>query len=213
MSANRPARWAPSSPTVVPRCSSPARFAPSLCAAGYIGYLNRNTIVDAQGIWPLEFTCRFGGPGSAILDTLQPDGWADLFRRLRDPDSREFASTADYAIGAALTVPPFPYPDGYERLGKGSPVVFTDLRPGDLPHIHLAEVALREDGLVCSGQIGYPMVVTGTGPDATAARAAAYARVGRVIIPDLRYRHDIGNAFIARDHRLPCDWGYLPKEG
>ena len=189
-----------------------ARFAPRLREAGYVGYINLNTIVDREGIWPLEFTCRFGYPGYAILDPLQPDGWADLLRRMLDPDARDFAVAKDYAIGVVLTVPPFPYPHGYERLGKGSPVAFIDLRPGDMDHMHLAEVAQREDGLVCSGQIGYPLVVTGTGIDAAAAREAAYARVGRVVIPDMRYRHDIGSAFIARDHDLLREWGYLPDE-
>ena len=57
-----------------------ARIRPLLRENGYCGYINLNTIVNDRGIWPLEFTCRFGYPGYAILDPLQRTMWADLFQ-------------------------------------------------------------------------------------------------------------------------------------
>jgi phosphoribosylamine--glycine ligase len=35
-------------------------MAERLRASGFCGYINLNTIVDDRGMWPLEFTCRFG---------------------------------------------------------------------------------------------------------------------------------------------------------
>ena len=55
---------------------------PLLREDGYCGYINLNTIVNEAGIWPLEFTCRFGYPGFAILDPLQRTSWGDLFRHV-----------------------------------------------------------------------------------------------------------------------------------
>ena len=55
-------------------------MAPLLKQHGYCGYINLNTMVDDQGIWPLEFTCRFGYPGYAILDPLQRTPWSTLFK-------------------------------------------------------------------------------------------------------------------------------------
>ncbi len=185
------------------------RFAPLLRDAGYVGYINLNTIVDAAGIWPLEFTCRFGYPGFAILDTLQPDGWPDLLRRMLDPESRQFTATKEFAVGVVLTVPTFPYPDGYERIGKGLPITFVEPHHRDHEHFHPAEMARRDGELVCAGRIGYVMVVTGTGIDVPAAQRDAYDRVRRVVIPDMRYRNDIGDAFVARDHGLLRSWGLL----
>ena len=56
-----------------------ARMEPLLREHGHCGYVNLNTIVNERGIWPLEFTCRFGYPGFAILTPLQETAWGDLF--------------------------------------------------------------------------------------------------------------------------------------
>lgn len=176
---------------------------------GYRGYININTIIDQRGIWPLEFTSRFGYPGYAILSALQPDGWADLFKRMSDPGCTAFRVLPGYALGVVLTVPPFPYHYGYDQLSKGTAIAFSNLTSHDQDHLHAGEVALRNGHLCCAGMIGAIMTVTGTGLDAFTARSDAYDRVNRVIIPNLRYRTDIGERFIAHDADRLRSWGYL----
>ena len=39
------------------------------------------------------------------------------------------------------------------------------------------------------------MIVTGTGPDVASAKAAANARAGNVIAPELRWRNDIADRY------------------
>jgi phosphoribosylamine--glycine ligase len=190
------------------------RVAGLLADGRYRGYVNINTIVDDDGVHPLEFTCRFGYPGFAILEPLQLCGWETLFRAVAGdgqlPDGR-FETAPGFCVGVVLTVPPFPYPTDYARLSKGLPIFFQPpLDPDDEAHIHHGEVALDEGHLVTAGTVGYTMVVTGCGATVAEARAASYGRVAKVHIPNLRYRRDIGERFMSGDEARLIEWGWLP---
>jgi phosphoribosylamine--glycine ligase len=178
-----------------------ARLAPLLRDAGHVGYVNLNTIVNESGIWPLEFTCRFGCPGYAVLDPLQETGWADLFRMIVTRSDRTFAAAPGFSVGIVLTTPPFPY----SRMEIDEPVGLPVLMPEafdteDLRNVHYAEVGLANGQLVTSGNYGWPMVVTGTGPTIVDAQRAAYDRVRQILIPNVRYRLDIGDRLAASDY-------------
>lgn len=187
-----------------------ARLAPLLRANGHVGYVNLNTIVNARGIWPLEFTCRFGCPGYAVLDPLQETGWADLLRMMASRSARTFAAVAGFSVGVVLTIPPFPYSRLEVEAPVGLPVLLPETFDGeDFRHVHLAEVGLAEGQLVTSGNYGWPMVVTGTGPTIAAAQRAAYDRARQILIPNVRYRLDIGDRLAASDYSAVDALGLL----
>jgi phosphoribosylamine---glycine ligase len=177
-----------------------ARVAPQLRESGYCGYINLNTIVNDEGIWPLEFTCRFGYPGFPILDSLHRCGWDEIFRSLIGRDGRTLPTRDGYSVGVVITVPPFPYMHGYDSLGKGSPICFADdFEDADRDALHYGEVDMRSGELVTAGLIGYIMVVTGVAKSIEGARNAAYSRVQKVVIPNSRYRNDIGVRLMEHD--------------
>lgn len=168
---------------------------------GYCGYVNLNTIVNDRGIWPLEFTCRFGYPGFAILDPLQKTPWSELFRNMVLKTSTRLDCDPGFCAGIVLTTPPFPY--SRTTIGEpiGLPVQFDGEPSSDeRRHLHYGEVGLDDAGtLVTSGIYGWSMVATGTGSTVAAAQAAANALADRVLIPNVRYRRDIGDRLIGGD--------------
>ncbi|MDB5947676.1 MAG: phosphoribosylglycinamide synthetase, partial [Ramlibacter sp.] len=121
--------------------------------------------------------------------------------RMLRRDSLQIATDEGFSCGVVLTVPPFPYSHGYEELSKGEPIC---LRPGttddDRDAIFFAEVAQVRGQLVTSGCTGYVGVATGAGATVDAACASAYRRARQVVVPNLRYRTDIGAR--VRDHDL-----------
>jgi phosphoribosylamine--glycine ligase len=183
---------------------------PALAESGYCGYINLNMIVNDDGVWPLELTSRFGYPGYAILDSLHEESWASIFAKLCRGDSLPIATRGGYSVCVVLTVPTFPYYDGYERTSKGAPILFRSAIPEeDREQLHFAEVRLEAGQLVTAGSIGYVMVVTGLGNAVEEARTAAYRLADLVVIPNMRYRRDIGEKFLRSDHAEMRRLGWL----
>jgi phosphoribosylamine---glycine ligase len=178
--------------------------------AKYCGYVNLNTIVNEHGIWPLEFTCRFGYPGYAILDPLQDIAWGDLFGAMLDRSRDKFETKPGFAVGIVMTTPPFPYSRPGVDEPVGLPVMFDkDLAEDDLRHIHYGEVGLLQGQLVTSGANGWTMVVTGVGPTIRDAQQRANSLAARVFIPRVRYRRDIGDRLISGDYERVWELGFL----
>ena len=177
-----------------------ARMAPLLRQHGYCGYVNLNTIVNESGIWPLEFTCRFGYPGYAILDPLQSTSWSALFKGMVTRSGARFETLPGFSVGIVMTTRPFPYIRTFVPEPVGLPVLFEGtLSEEDRRNLHFGEVGLDRDQLVTAGYHGWTMVVTGTGPTIREARDRAYSLARRVAVPNVRYRNDIGAKLIARD--------------
>jgi phosphoribosylamine--glycine ligase len=169
---------------------------------GYCGYINLNTIVNEQGIWPLEFTCRFGYPGYAILDSLQATCWSDLFRALVTRSGSSFTTRPGFAAGIVMSTPPFPYSRPDVNVPVGMPIIFDPtLSPEDLRNIHYGEVGLQNRELVTSGAYGWTLVVTGLASTVEEAQQRANRLASRITIPNVRYRLDIGARLIGSDLR------------
>ncbi|HEX8662625.1 MAG TPA: hypothetical protein VF744_01185, partial [Beijerinckiaceae bacterium] len=190
------------------------RMAPLLAEHGHVGYLNLNTIVNARGIWPLEFAARFTYPGYMLLDPLQETPWGALFRTMAHRTSPRFAARPGFSLCIVMTTPPFPYTRKDVAESVGLPVLFDGpLTEDDRANLHYGEVGLDDGGaLVTSGLYGWTLVVTGVGDTIAAAKEKAYRLAARTFTPNLRYRHDIGDKLIAGDYARLEELGVLGED-
>jgi phosphoribosylamine--glycine ligase len=183
-----------------------APFEAMLREAGHVGWVNLNTVINEQGIWPLEFTCRFGYPGFAVLEPLQALGWGELLSRIVRREDR-FESRPGYSVGVVLSTPPFPYSrKDVEAAPIGLPIIADAVEP---EHLHWGEVGKQGTEVVTAGLYGWTAVVTGTGSTVRDAQASAYRRAARVKAPNLRYRLDIGDRTAGSEIARLMELGWL----
>jgi len=174
--------------------------------AGHVGWVNLNTIINGEGVWPLEFTCRFGYPGFAVLEPLQGIGWGELFKALVHRELDAFPVREGFSTCVVLTTPPMPMSRKEVDAPIGLPLIVGDVDPR---HVHFGEVGASDSGLITAGLYGWTAVVTGTGDTIAEASAAAYANAAKVYTPNVRYRLDIGAALINGELDMLSKWGWL----
>ena len=177
----------------------------SLREAGHVGWVNLNLIINEDGIWPLEFTCRFGYPGFAVLEPLQAAGWGGIFASAL-AGAVDLPTREGFSVGVVISTPPFPLSRKEVDAPVGLPILIGNVEDD---HLHWGEVGLEHGELVTAGLYGWTAVVTGTGAMVEQAKAAAYARVGTVQTPNLRYRLDIGDKLIGGQLQQLTDWGWM----
>jgi phosphoribosylamine--glycine ligase len=182
-----------------------APLEPSFRKAGHVGWINLNLIINEDGIWPLEFTCRFGYPGFAVLEPLQGLNWGELFAALLQ-GATALPTKDGFSVGIVISTPPFPLSRKDVEAPVGLPLLIGDIEDDNL---HLGEVGLEQGELVTSGLYGWTAVVTGTGPTAEQAKAAAYDRVHRIQTQNMRYRLDIGDKLMNGQLQQLIDWGWI----
>jgi phosphoribosylamine--glycine ligase len=179
-----------------------------LAAEGYVGSIDINCIVNETGIYPLEFTPRFGYPTIALQEESFESATGQFFYDLAHGEDPELAVHNGYQIAVRVVLPPFPFDDEktYDENSRNAAVVFqTESRDG----IHLEDTKKVDGQWRVAGESGMPLVVTGKGETMQKAREQAYERVDSIVIPNFYYRDDIGERWINGDGDRLQAWGYL----
>lgn len=173
----------------------------------YVGYFDINCIVNSRGIYPLEFTPRFGYP----TINLQLEGvlskWGELMYALAAGQDFQLRTKKGLQLAVVVAVPPFPFSDDqtFRKFSEDAPVVFKKpITDGVYP----AEVKLVEGEWLLTGTSGYSIIVSGAGSTMDDARREAYAKIKNIQVPNMFYRTDIGERW-HRDSDLLQTWGML----
>ena len=178
-----------------------------LAEEGYVGYIDVNCIVNGNGIYPLEFTSRFGYPTISIQQAGMITPIGQFFWELASGNDPKLRVKSGFQIGVRIVVPPFPFDDKdtFESFSKNAAIVFKK-PPAD--EYHIEDVKQVNAQWMVAGTSGVVLVVVGLGQTMKQAQAQVYSRIKNVLIPNMYYRTDIGDRWDEDSDRLHS-WGIL----
>lgn len=187
------------------------RMLPSLQESGYIGYVDINCIVNGRGIYPLEFTTRFGYPTIHIqLEGITMDA-GDWLYRLAKGEAFELKTKRGFQIGIRILVESyFSHDDNSDivDLYHDLAISFKNSANTETEGLHIEDIKNDNGIWRVAGVSGCILVVTGSGTTVEDARHLVYGRVKNIIIPNMIYRTDIGSSWLVDSDKLHT-WGYL----
>ncbi len=160
----------------------------------YSGVLYAGLMLTAEGPKLIEYNARFGDPECQVLMMRFEGDLAALLLACAKGELAE-ASTPTFADRAALTV--VMAAEGYPGTPKAGGTIELGGAERDGAKVFHAGTRREDAALVASG--GRVLNVTALGGSVTAAQAAAYRAVDRIVFPDGFCRRDIGRREIARE--------------
>jgi phosphoribosylamine--glycine ligase len=175
-----------------------------LRAAGYIGDVDVNCIIDDKGTpWPLEFTTRLGWPAFNLQLALHKGDIVQWLHDLTTGKAKVPFSTDQVAIGVVLSVPDYPYSHATMKEVIGIPIY--GITPGLWPHLHPCEMMMAKAPCQVGEKIveqetpatagDYVLVMTAVGTSIQEIRRSVYGRLNRIkrqMPSNPMYRTDIG---------------------
>lgn len=183
------------------------KFEETLRKEKFTGYIDINCIVNGSGIYPLEFTSRFGYPTISIQQESMITPIGEFLYNLAAGEKFDFKVKKGFHVGTRIVVPPFPFNDTktYNCFSKDAVIIFKkDKKEG----VHIEDVKMVKGEWVVAGHSGQVLVVVGSGMTMRQAQQQLQQRINSITIPSMYYRKDIGDRWFEDSDKLNS-WGYL----
>jgi phosphoribosylamine--glycine ligase len=183
------------------------KLEPVLAEQHYVGYIDLNCIVNSNGIYPLEFTSRFGYPTISIQQEGLNTPISEVFYNLANGIDFRMKTKKGFQIGVRICVPPYPFDDEntFNTYSKDAVIIF---KKSNFDGIHIEDVKLVNGEWVICGETGIALIVCGTGQTMRQAQTQVYSRIKNILIPNMYYRNDIGDRWVEDSDKLH-NWRYL----
>jgi phosphoribosylamine--glycine ligase len=183
------------------------KFEDTFAKDKFVGHIDINCIVNSNGIYPLEFTSRFGYPQIQIqrAGIMEPIG--NFLYKIAKGENFKINTRTGFQVGAFVVVPPFPYQDKktFNLFSKDAVVIVKkEMKEG----VHPMHLKMVSNEWLITGDSGVPLLISGTGLTMRDAQKMMYNRINNVIVNNGYYRTDIGDRWFEDSDKL-WSWGLL----
>lgn len=183
------------------------KMEPKLKEEHYVGYIDLNCIVNGSGIFPLEFTSRFGYPTIFIQEEGITMPISEFLYKLAAGENFTIKTKKGFQVGARIIVPPYPFDDPatFEAYSKNAAVLF---KKDNYDGVHIEDMKLVDGEWLVAGSAGVILTVVGTGTTMKQAQTDMFNKIKNITVPNMYYRTDIGDRWFEDSDKLH-NWGYL----
>jgi len=164
----------------------------------FVGPIDVNVIIEKQTNEPvfLEYSPRFGYDAIFALMELFESDFGQFLHQVATGQPVMPQLADGFAGDVRITVPPFPAKSSKDHGDECEGVPIFGMSKAYDPHVHTMEVMLdEEDQWVTSGPHGCVLSVSARGDDVRGSQQAAYDRLEKIHIPNMRYRNDLVDTF------------------
>lgn len=183
------------------------KLEPKLAEEHFVGYIDINCIVNGNGIYPLEFTSRFGYPTIFIQQEGISMPMGEFFYKMAAGEDFVIKTKKGFQIGVRVIVPPYPFDDPatFDSFSKNAVILF---RKPNHDGVHFEDAKMEKGEWLVAGEAGVVLTITGSGLTMKQAQKQVYNRVSNLMIPNMYYRTDIGDRWYEDSDKLNT-WSYL----
>jgi len=137
------------------------KFQDTLAKHKFVGHIDINCIVNGKGIYPLEFTSRFGYPQVHIQRAGINEPIGEMLFKIASGQNFKINVKKGFQVGAFIVVPPFPFVDkkSFELFSKDAVVVF---KKNAMEGVHPMHLKMVNNEWLITGDTGIALLVTGT---------------------------------------------------
>ena len=171
---------------------------PWLAKQGIHAWLDINAIINEDGVFPLEWTARFGIPETHVNIEAQKEDFGSILLKIASGNGKTFdAHMNQWAVVIQMVGEGFPFADMVVKYMRDKQI--PEIPKDQMDHAHYEWVRKSAKGdLVNAARVGIPFCMTARDKTLEGARKKVYKLMGDKASGVYFYRPDIGTTCLEK---------------